>query len=77
MLAKVERIPETVVEGLELQAFMRNTVKLFGQLVELVPYLNDDLVTVAVNLDDPRSCLYFVAGTLRMDVEQRQELLDD
>jgi ATP-dependent Lon protease len=76
LLAKVERIPETVVEGLELQAFMRNTVKLFGQLVELVPYLNDDLVTVAVNLDDPRQLLYLVAGTLRMDVEQRQELLE-
>jgi len=54
---------------------MRNTVKLFGQLVELVPYLNDDLVTVAVNLDDPKQLLYLVAGTLRMDVEQRQELL--
>ncbi len=76
LLAKVERIPETVVEGLELQAFMRNTVRLFGQLVELVPYLNDDLVTVAVNLDDPRQLLYLVAGTLRMDVEQRQELLE-
>ncbi len=75
LLAKVERIPETVVAGLELQAFMRNTVKLFGQLVELVPYLNDDLVTVAVNLDDPKQLLYLVAGTLRMDVEQRQELL--
>ena len=48
----IDLIPETVAEGLELQAFMRNTVKLFGQLVELVPYLNDDLVTVAVNLDD-------------------------
>lgn len=76
LLAKVERIPETVVAGLELQAFMRNTVKLFGQLVELVPYLNDDLVTVAVNLDDPKQLLYLVAGTLRMDVEQRQELLE-
>ena len=76
LLAKVEHIPETVVEGLELQAFMRNTVKLFGQLVELVPYLNDDLVTVAVNLDDARQLLYLVAGTLRMDVEQRQELLE-
>ncbi len=41
-----------------------------------MPYLNDDLVTVAVNLDDPRQLLYLVAGTLRMDVEQRQELLE-
>src|SRR3954468_17779495 len=55
---------------------MRNTIKLFGQLVELVPYLNDDLVTVAVNLDDPRQLLYLVAGTLRMDVQERQELLE-
>ena len=76
LLARVERIPERVTEGLELQALMRNTIKLFGQLVELVPYLNDDLVTVAVNLDDPRQLLYLVAGTLRMDVPQRQELLE-
>ena len=33
LLAKVERIPEPVVTNLELQAFMRNTIKLFGQLV--------------------------------------------
>ncbi len=76
LMAKVQRIEETAAEGLELQAFMRNTVKLFGQLVELVPYLNDDLVTVAVNLDEPKQLLYLVAGTLRMDVEQRQELLE-
>ncbi|MDQ6601415.1 MAG: LON peptidase substrate-binding domain-containing protein, partial [Chloroflexota bacterium] len=76
LLAKVERIPEQVVESLEIKAYMQNTVKLFGQLVELVPYLNDDLVTVAVNLDDPRQLLYLVAGTLRMDVEQKQELLE-
>jgi ATP-dependent Lon protease len=76
LLAKVERIPEHVVTNLELQAFMRNTIRLFGQLVELVPYLNDDLVTVAVNLDDPRQLLYLVAGTLRMDVQERQELLE-
>jgi len=76
LLAKVERIPEQVVESLEIKAYMQNTVKLFGQLVELVPYLNDDLVTVAVNLDDPRQLLYLVAGTLRMDVGQKQELLE-
>jgi len=76
LLAKIERIPEQVVESLEIKAYMQNTVKLFSQLVELVPYLNDDLVTVAVNLDDPRQLLYLVAGTLRMDVEQKQELLE-
>jgi len=76
LLAKIERIPEQIVESLEIKAYMQNTVKLFSQLVELVPYLNDDLVTVAVNLDDPRQLLYLVAGTLRMDVEQKQELLE-
>jgi len=76
LLAKIERIPEQVVESLEIKAYMQNTVKFFSQLVELVPYLNDDLVTVAVNLDDPRQLLYLVAGTLRMDVAQKQELLE-
>jgi len=76
LVAVVERAPEAAEESLELQALMRNTRGLFQQLVDLVPYLNDDLVTVAVNLEEPRQLLYLVAGTLRMDVEQRQELLE-
>ena len=76
LVAVVERAPEAAEESLELEALMRNTRGLFQQLVDLVPYLNDDLVTVAVNLEEPRQLLYLVAGTLRMDVEQRQELLE-
>jgi len=76
LVAQVERAPEAANESLELEALMRNTRGLFQQLVDLVPYLNDDLVTVAVNLEDARQLLYLVAGTLRMDVGQRQELLE-
>ncbi|MDQ3692966.1 MAG: endopeptidase La [Chloroflexota bacterium] len=76
LIARVERAPELVEESVEVQALTRNTLELFQRLVSLVSHLPDELVTAALNVDDPRHLVYLVATNLRMDPEERQHLLE-
>ncbi len=76
LTARVEHAPETVAESVEVQALTRNTLELFQRLVSLVSHLPDELVTAALNVDDPRHLVYLVATNLRMEAEERQHLLE-
>jgi len=74
--AVVEKAPETQDESVEVEALTRNTLDLFQRLVSLVSHLPDELVTAALNVDDPRHLVYLVATNLRMEPEERQKLLE-
>jgi ATP-dependent Lon protease len=76
LLAKVQRVPETIEDTVEVQALTRNTLDLFQRLVSLVAHLPDELVTAALNIDEPRHLVYLVATNLRMDADERQKLLE-
>jgi ATP-dependent Lon protease len=76
LMARVEKTPETVDDNVEVQALTRNTLELFQRLVSLVSHLPDELVTAALNIDDPRHLVYLVATNLRMEPEERQRLLE-
>src|SRR3954465_1690561 len=76
LVARVQRVPEVVEESVEVDALTRNTLELFQRLVSLVAHMPDELVTAALNVDDPRHLVYLVATNLRMDPEVRQQLLE-
>jgi ATP-dependent Lon protease len=76
LMARVERVPETIEDSVEVQALTRNTLDLFQRLVSLVAHLPDELVTAALNIDEPRHLVYLVATNLRMEPEERQKLLE-
>jgi ATP-dependent Lon protease len=74
--ARVSTVPETVEEGLEIEALMRNAVDLLRRLVSLVSQLPDELLTAAINLDDPRQLVYFIATNIRMEIPDAQAILE-
>jgi ATP-dependent Lon protease len=75
--AKVEHAPEVVQDTLEVQALVRNALDLFQRLVSLVANLPDELLTAAINVEEPQHLVYFIASNLRgLDAEQRQRLLE-
>ncbi|MFM9105539.1 MAG: endopeptidase La, partial [Chloroflexota bacterium] len=76
LVAKIEKAPETIEDSVEVEALSRNTLDLFQRLVSLVSHLPDELVTAALNVDDPRHLVYLVATNLRMEPEERQDLLE-
>lgn len=76
LTARVHAIPETVEDSLEVQALTRNVVQLFTRLAELVPSIPGELITSALNVDDPLQLVYAIATYIRIDLEEAQALLE-
>ena len=74
--AEVEVAPDSVEETVEVEALMRNIVELFRRLVALVPHIPDELIMLALNVDDPRQLVYAIATYMRMDLTDAQEVLE-
>jgi ATP-dependent Lon protease len=76
LTARIEEIPEEADESVEVKALMRNTLELFQRLVSLVSSLPDELATAAFNIDDPLHLVYLISSNLRMEPEEKQDLLE-
>jgi ATP-dependent Lon protease len=74
--ARVEVLPDQVEESLEVEALMRNATDLLRRLVALVSQLPDEVLMAAINLDDPRQLVYFVATNVRMEIPDAQAILE-
>lgn len=73
--ARVEVLPETLEESLEIEALVRAVQDLFRRLVELDSQMPDELAVMAVNVENARQLAYLVASSVRLEMEQAQELL--
>ena len=73
--ARVEVLPETLEESLEIEALVRAVQDLFRRLVELDSQMPDELAVMAANVENARQLAYLVASSVRLDMEQAQELL--
>ncbi len=76
LTARVEEIKEETDDSVEVKALMRNTLELFQRLVSVVSNLPDELVTAALNIDDPIHLVYLIASNVRMEADERQNLLE-
>ena len=74
--ARVTTLPDEVEESLEVEALMRNATDLLRRLVSLVSQLPDELLMAAINLDDPRQLVYFIATNIRMELPDAQAILE-
>ena len=76
--ARVSKVPDVLPEegDVEAEALMRNVVDLFGRLVALVPHLPDELMMAAAGTDDPRQLVYLISTSMRMDLQDAQEILE-
>jgi ATP-dependent Lon protease len=74
--ARVSPMPDKVEESLEVEALTRNAVDLLRRLVSLVSQLPDELLMAALNLDDPRQLVYFIATNIRMEIPNAQAILE-
>jgi len=74
--ARVERAPEVVEEDIEVEALKRNLMTLFERIASLVPQMSEELQTLVLNIDDPRQLAYVLAASIRMEIEERQAILE-
>jgi ATP-dependent Lon protease len=76
LTAKVSVTPDVVDETIEMEALMRNVLDQFRRLAELVPSIPGELLTAALNVEDPRQLVYAIATYTRIDLEDAQEILE-
>ncbi len=74
--AKVHAIPEAVEESLEVEALTRNVVDQFTKLAELVPSIPGELISSALNVDDPLQLAYTISTYIRIDLAEAQGILE-
>ncbi|MFC2055892.1 LON peptidase substrate-binding domain-containing protein, partial [Chloroflexota bacterium] len=74
--AEIELAPETVEEGLELEAMARNARDQFEHIAELIPSIPRELVASVLSLEDPLQTIYTIANFQRMELEDAQTLLE-
>ena len=77
--ARVTRIPEDEVvfaDDIESEALARSIVDQFTALAELVPSIPQELVSNALNVEDPLQLVYSIATYVRIDLDDAQRLLE-
>ncbi len=74
--AKVEPMPDAEEKSVELVALMRGVSELFQKMISLTPNMPEELAAAALNIEDARQLAYLIATNIRMDLPQRQEILE-
>jgi ATP-dependent Lon protease len=70
-------LPDVVTESKEVEALTRNVEALFARIIELVPYLPDELQLAVANVSDPSGLANLIAATMRLKTQEKQELLEE
>lgn len=76
LVAEIEVVQEQPEESVEIEAMRRNAVDLFQRLLSLNQQLPEELGQYATSISDARHVTYLIAGSVRMDLETRQEILE-
>ncbi|HEX9021027.1 MAG TPA: endopeptidase La [Nitrospirota bacterium] len=74
--ARVRALPDKTEKTVELDALMRSVSEVFQKMVSLTPNMPEELSAAALNIEDPRQLAYLVATNIRLDLPQRQEILE-
>jgi ATP-dependent Lon protease len=79
LVAEVEELPDRGLDdpSPELTALVRNVQGTFGEIVEALPYLPEELQIAVQNVDDPGALSNLIAGSLRLKTEDKQALLEE
>jgi ATP-dependent Lon protease len=77
LTARISPAPDVVEPSPELEALFRNVQSTFSRIVEEVPYLPEELQMAVANLEDPAELAHMIAGSLRLETSERQELLEE
>jgi ATP-dependent Lon protease len=75
--AQITVRPETVEEGVEIEAQVRAVKDQFQQIAELIPSLPRELLAGVLLLEEPLHVIYTVANYQRMELETAQAILED
>jgi ATP-dependent Lon protease len=74
--ARISLVPETMEEGLELDALARNARNQFQAISEMIPSFPEELLASIIGVEDPLQTVYTIANFQRMELEDAQAILE-
>ena len=77
LVAAITELKEVPSVGKEAEALRSSLLNLFSKIVTLVPYLPEELQGAAANIEEPGALAFFIVGTMRLKVEDKQPLLEE
>ena len=69
-------LPDVVSREKEAEALARSVEALFGRIIEIAPYLPEELLLAAANAETPSALANLIASTIRLKTEEKQQLLE-
>jgi ATP-dependent Lon protease, bacterial type len=77
LVGRFEADPDVIDVSDEIEALTRNVQSQFARVIQMEPYLPDELAIALANVDDPGLLSYLVASNLRrLTLAERQQLLE-
>ncbi len=75
-LATVQVFDQRVESSVELEGLARSALGLLQEVVNLAPYLSDELVSAATKVKDPGTLADCIAAMIGLKLEEQQQILD-
>ena len=76
LMARIERLPEIVETGIEIDALARNARDQFASIAELIPSFPRELISSITGIEDPLQTAYSIINFQRIDLDEAQKLLE-
>jgi ATP-dependent Lon protease len=76
MKGKIRIIPEDKSRSVKTEALLREVIEIFQQIIMLSPFLPDELIQVIQNLESPNRLADLIASNLKLDITDRQSILE-
>ena len=77
LVARIAPLADELEQSPELEALTRNVQKTFIDIIELIPYLPEELQLAVNNIDEPAALSHLISGALRIPTAEKQELLEE
>jgi ATP-dependent Lon protease len=74
--ARVAAAPDRIESSVQIEALMRGVSEIFQKMVTLTPNMPEELSAAAVNIEEPLQLVYLIATNVRLDLPQRQDILE-
>src|SRR2546423_2155684 len=74
--AEVDVVDEVTERTPEVEALVRSVLGTFQQMVELAPYMPDQLMAAAINISSAESLADFLASSVNVELAERQDILE-
>lgn len=76
LLAKIEVVTKKKDKGVEIDALVRNILDQLKKVINLAPYLPEELQISALNTEDPGKLADLIASNLNISLAQKQKILE-